>query len=109
METPDIELPSESDARDGVNSDVVVTLCGNKISVPSVKNWPTAAIRALNQGDCELFAELVFDDENYEIWCSSNPTLSDAEAFFAEWTQASGTDPKSLNRAQRRSRSSRSR
>lgn len=57
-------------------------LCGNTVLVPPLQQWKSSAMRALNAGDFETWAERTLDDDGWEVWQDCDPSLDEIDAFF---------------------------
>lgn len=80
-------LEAEAEAEDEL---VTVPIAGTPVEVLPVKDWRTRAIRAMRDGDFDTWAESSLGDGCYVIWQRVDPTLSEVEAFFEAWGEASG-------------------
>lgn len=77
-------------------------LAGEPIYVPPVKKWRASALHALREGDFENWAKITLDDDDWDLWQKTDPTVEDIEAFFKSINTGLGTNPGN-SRAQRRS------
>lgn len=78
------------------------TLAGRDILVPPLTKWRSSAMRALNSGDFETWAEVVLDNEDYDIWVDVDPTVEEINDFFESISGGLGVD-QGNSRASRRS------
>lgn len=57
--------------------------------LPSMK-WKASGVRALREGDIDMWAEKCLAPESYKLWQQVDPDLEQCEAFFEAWQDASG-------------------
>lgn len=77
-------------------------LDGREIEVPPVNLWRSSAMRALNTGDFETWAEKVLAESDYETWTDVDPNMDQINEFFESLGDQLGTD-RGNSRASRRS------
>lgn len=88
---------------------VAVSLGAKTLHVKPVRKWRTSALRALREGDFEKWADGCLTDESVELWYELDPTIEEVEAFFTEWSEASGQDAGKSSALKRSSRATRTR
>lgn len=71
----------------------VFELCGNPLHLPPVNKWRSSALKALNTGDFETWAQKTLSPEDYKVWTDLDPTMEEVEAFFKDAQNFLGTDP----------------
>lgn len=88
-----------------------VRLGKHTVTVPAVRKWHGSAIRALRDGNFDLWAEKTLSPRDYLHWTDIDPTIEQAETFFEAWSSGSGqsvgessASPRSANRTARRSK-----
>lgn len=94
---------AEADAPDGA---VEVLLDGIPVRLLPSGQWRSSALRALNEGNFDVWAEKVLaDDESRKTWLDIDPTMDQVERFLENWRAATGQD-RGESRASRRSSTS---
>lgn len=83
VQPPDDEPEAESAAEKEARRELVQgELAGRPIYVPPTKQWRSSAMHALRNGDFQSWAEVVLDDDDYDVWIEVDPTLEQIEDFF---------------------------
>lgn len=77
-------------------------LAGKVIYVPPVKKWRASALHAMREGDFDTWARTTLEDDDWDIWNETDPTVEDIEGFFSTINPGLGTSPGN-SRASRRS------
>lgn len=77
------------------------TLAGREILVPPLNKWRSSAMRAINTGDFETWADVTLDDDEYAIWQEIDPTVEEINDFFETITAGIGAS-QGNSRASRR-------
>lgn len=77
---------------------------GVDIWVPDRRRWRNSALRALNSGDFQSWADRTLLEEDAEAWEDYDPTLEEIEEFFERWTKLSGDEPGKRGRSKLGSR-----
>lgn len=72
------------------------------VTVLPQRLWRSSAMRALNRGDFEAWAEKSLTEAGYDVWLDVDPTVEEIEAFFEEFAKTAGISPGG-SRASRRS------
>lgn len=87
------------------NEPVIGVLCGQEIEILPVQQWRSSAMKALKEGDLDLWAERCLSDDGLDVWEELDPTFAEIGEFFAsfsdEMAAAESQQPQS-NRATRR-------
>jgi hypothetical protein len=68
-------------------------LCGNLISIPPVNKWRSSALKALNNGDFETWAQRTLSPEDFKVWTDIDPTLEEVDLLFQAAQAFLGTNP----------------
>jgi hypothetical protein len=95
-------LEAEVDAGDGT---VEVPLGDTTVRVRPVGEWRSSAVRAMRNGDFDAWAETTLAGDDYQIWTDVDPTISECEAFFTAWGEATGQDSGKSGASRRSSKS----
>lgn len=69
---------------------IKATLGGEPMLVKPPKKWKTRAIRSLNSGDFDAWAETSLVEGYYDVWLDVDPDMEQVEAFFLEFNENSG-------------------
>lgn len=77
-------------------------LAGKVIYCPPVKKWRASALHAMREGDFDTWARTTLEDDDWDVWNETDPTVEDIEGFFATINPGLGTSPGN-SRASRRS------
>lgn len=96
------KLETEADAG---GQNLLVPLAGKKVEVIPIGQWRSSAMRAIREGDWDLFAEMCLTPKGLKVWDDVDPTNDQIGAFFEDWAKASG---QSLGESRASRRSSRS-
>jgi hypothetical protein len=89
---------------------VTVELCGEPIRVLPPTKWRTSANDALLSGNVEGWARgCLYGDDYEDVWRQVDPTLEDADEFFAAWAEKSGQSAGKSSPSRGSSRSTRRR
>jgi len=100
------DLAIEREVRKGYSK---ATLDGNTILVPPLSQWKSSAMRALNNGDFETWAERTLDDEGWEVWQDVDPSVDQIDEFFGSFSDQLGVDRGNSRGSRRSSRTTRRR
>jgi hypothetical protein len=92
-------LPAQPDALDVLAAEasdtefLTVPLAGKDIRVKDPMDWPSSAMRAMREGNFEVWAEKCLEDGDYTIWQSVDPTYRQIAQFMAAYRDAGGREP----------------
>lgn len=92
------DSPVEREATGGFTRGL---LAEREILVPPLNKWRSSAMRALNTGDFETWAEKVLTDDDYDTWMDVDPTVDEINEFFESISDGLGVD-RGNSRASRR-------
>jgi hypothetical protein len=95
-------VEAEVDAGDGT---VEVPLGDTIVHVRPVGEWRSSAVRAMRNGDFDAWAETALADGDYQTWVDVDPTITECEAFFTAWGEATGQDSGKSGGSRRSSKS----
>lgn len=90
---PDVDNGASAAEKEVTGELVQGQLAGRTLSVPAVKKWRASAIKALSDGDFDVWAEKTLNDADLEVWLDLDPTLEEIEVFFEELNKGLGTNP----------------
>jgi hypothetical protein len=62
-------------------------------------------VRAMRNGDFDAWAETALADGDYQTWVDVDPTITECEAFFTAWGEATGQDSGKSGGSRRSSKS----
>lgn len=94
------ETPLEAEALTGDGA-VIVSLCGEKVTILPRGQWDVDAGVALKEARYTDWAEMAMPEESFDTWVAVRPKFDDVEAMFKEWAELTGQG-KEINRAERR-------
>lgn len=69
---------------------VEVELEGRTLFVLPVMKWRSSGLRAMREGDMDVWAEKCLMPASYVVWQEIDPTLEQCEVFFTRWDEATG-------------------
>lgn len=100
------DLAVEREVRQGYSK---AELDGHTIMVPPLVAWKSSAMKALNNGDFETWAERTLDDEGWEVWTEVDPSVEQIDEFFGSFQDQIGVDRGNSRSSRRSSRTTRRR
>lgn len=113
MTEPNALDAAQAEADQDAADFITLPLKDIEVRVLPVQDWPSSAMRALNGGDFDTWAEkcLVDDDagDDYQKWSDLDPTIGQVEEFFLAWEEQSGQNRGKSPAAARSSRRTRRR
>lgn len=80
-------------ATEAADSTLEAVLCGEVVQVLPMRKWKSSAIRALKNGDFDIWAEKCITDGR-AIWDRLDPDVEQIEEFMSSVTDGTGLDPK---------------
>ena len=92
-------LPSQPDALDVLAAEasgddsLTVPLDGQDVRIKHPMDWPSSAMRAMREGNFEVWAEKCLEDGDYAIWQSVDPTYRQIAQFMAAYRDVGGREP----------------
>lgn len=102
--------PEPSAAEREVTGELVQgELAGQTVYCPPTKHWRASALHALREGDFETWAKVTLEDDDWEVWEKTDPTLGQIEDFFSSINPKLGTSPGNSRSSRRSSRNTRRR
>lgn len=63
---------------------LVARIRDREVTVKPAEDWPAMAIRAVNNGDYDTWAEECLAGDDYAVWTTVKPTLRECNEFFAD-------------------------
>jgi hypothetical protein len=99
----DVDSGASAAEREVTGELVQGQLAGRTISVPAVKEWRASALKALSDGDFDLWAEKTLSDGDLDVWLTVDPKLREIEEFFGEINKGLGTTPGNSRASRRQS------
>ncbi|MEU2413952.1 hypothetical protein ABZ736_21670 [Streptomyces sp. NPDC013099] len=85
---------------------LVGTLCGQEVEMLPLADWRSSAMKALQEGDLDTWAEHCLTDDGLDVWEDNDPTFREIGEFFASFSDEMAAQQTDLtgNRAARRAR-----
>jgi hypothetical protein len=86
-------VQADADAGTGVVAVELVTEAGREVvHVLPVNKWKSSSLRAVREGNFDVWAEKALEGDGYAAWQRLDPDMDEVAAFLTAWTDGSGQD-----------------
>jgi hypothetical protein len=83
----------EADAVLSADESVTVQLAGHNVEVLPLRQWRSSGVKALREGDFEVWSQRCLAEGSRSTWLDVDPTIAEIEAMFEQWSRLTGQSP----------------